>query len=100
VAAVLAPKEGIDSFTAKHLEAIRFLREYFLHHSVFPLVSAVCRSTPQARRCVHERFMTFLEQAWNIAGVSHQDSSRSLSQRDEQHPKEPVAVQEQSPQHT
>jgi TusE/DsrC/DsvC family sulfur relay protein len=101
VVTLLASGKGIDSFTAKHWGLIRLVRKYFRHHSLLPRLSAVCRITPQARRFVRERFMTFLERAWNIAGLAHQhqDGTHPLGRRDEHHPKEPAAVQEQSPQH-
>jgi len=100
VATVLASKKGIESFAVKYWERIGFLREYFLHHSVYPLLNVACRITPQTRQCVHERFMTFLERAWNIAGLSHQDGAHPHSRRNEHHPKKkPAAVQEHSPQH-
>ena len=93
VAAALASKDGIDSLSAEQLTIIRFLRECFLQHSVFPILNAVCRITSQPEQCVHEQFI-YPEQAWRIGGLSQQNGVRFLSQCGKNSPAVPPASRE------
>lgn len=72
-AAALAEREGVRRLSKEQVELLRFIREYYLRHNFFPIVSALCRSAHQGRSCMREGFMTPL-QAWKIAGLPQPDA--------------------------
>ncbi len=68
VARVLAAREGIGELVEDQLDILKFMREYYKKHNIFPIVRCVCKNVHQPRNCVTEKFMDPVT-AWKIAGL-------------------------------
>ncbi|MFZ5761098.1 MAG: TusE/DsrC/DsvC family sulfur relay protein [Thermodesulfobacteriota bacterium] len=68
VARVLAGREGVTGFSDEKLEIIRFIRNYYAKHHVFPILNYVCKSLRHQRECVSDSFGNPMV-AWKIAGL-------------------------------
>lgn len=91
LAAALASMVGIDALSEVQLDIILFMRECFLRHKVFPIISTVCRIDPQAEECANEQFID-PERAWKICGLARLDGVRFLEQCGKHSAVEPAAV--------
>ncbi len=68
VARVLAAREGIADLPERRLDILKFMREYYLKHSFFPIVRYVCKNVHQPNNCITEQFINPVT-AWKIAGL-------------------------------
>ncbi len=93
LAAALASMAGIDSLSAVQLDIIRFMRECFLRHKVFPIITTVCRIDPQSEECANEQFID-PARVWKICGLERQDGVRFLDQCGKHSAIEPAATEE------
>lgn len=69
-AAVLAEKEGIE-LTDKHLEIIKFARDFFDEYSVDPSIPDLVRNLFVKEEDILTLFPGGLEQVAKLAGISH-----------------------------
>lgn len=91
LAAALASMVGIDAVSAVQVDILRFMRECFLRHKVFPIIKTVCRIDPQSEECTHEQFID-PRRAWKICGLERLDGVRFLDQCGKRSVIEPAAV--------
>ncbi len=68
VAAALARKEGIKEFAPGMLDALRFMRDYYVRYKFFPIIRAVCKNVGQPKDCITENFIDPAT-AWKLAGL-------------------------------
>ncbi|MDA8086327.1 MAG: TusE/DsrC/DsvC family sulfur relay protein [Nitrospiraceae bacterium] len=68
VAAALAKKEGISGITPDMLDALKFMRDYYMRYNFFPLIRAVCKNVGRPKDCITQSFIDPVT-AWKIAGL-------------------------------
>jgi TusE/DsrC/DsvC family sulfur relay protein len=68
IAYKLAKMEGIGALQKDHLDILKFMRDYYRKHRIFPIIRYVCKNVHQPKNCINEKFIDPV-QAWKIAGL-------------------------------
>lgn len=91
LAVALASMMEAEPLSAVQLDVLRFLRECFLRHKVFPIINSLCRIDPQPDNCANEPFIE-PKKAWKMCGLTQEDGVRCLEQCGKNSPTEPAAA--------
>ncbi|MGA2192691.1 MAG: TusE/DsrC/DsvC family sulfur relay protein [Nitrospirota bacterium] len=69
IAVAIAKKEGIKKLNEDQMEVIKFLRNYYIRFSSFPLLRMVCTNLDKPASCMTQPFKMDPLKAWKIAGL-------------------------------